>query len=606
MDQWTSIDFQGIISLDQKLIQQLKAYLDQKESFLAKSLVKSILQKDPDFFFSSAPFPLNKISKIFEDFPLLNADALKLNWIKVANELNSFLWQYTELLINCINELFQQLKQIDLKDWSPSLLHSLTKIKYLLMNRLEILIETLQFLEKKLQNYRSLSLHKSKAFLYKLFNYWLPIIDKDLVFKLINSQKFLSFQYTVFFNQFNSYIQLKTDIEKSVKKFSPYEVLQQLEIFHIQQITHLYEQIKLWDENLKLKHLPSIQVSTSLRLQFSPERVINLFKEYLEALNHKLFELSRKVKDNTLSLDSLEEDFQHLPSIQAEIHRFMALIAKYRLFLLKTDSNPYVRNRWGFSEWVTGPEPSQSKILLELEQEAEEIASLFKSFQESIQKLSSERSFIDLEEIRKEIQWNLHEIGQPLSSSHTIKIHTEKILTLLYELDELGTSHSEVVLLTSQTLSTLLRLDWKYNVLFQTSAFEPLYHLHLNIVAPIPHRAHLNRLNKFKALTDQIYNWIKTYNDQGHIQEIESDMNDIKEYLQDFLANIQRYLHRNSFEKDILFIHNVRQELLEYRYLFAHFFHLLRQSNPNERVLRQQFLFVDQYFETIESLLAHD
>ena len=81
-------------------------------------------------------------------------------------------------------------------------------------------------------------------------------------------------------------------------------------------------------------------------------------------------------------------------------------------------------------------------------------------------------------------------------------------------------------------------------------------------------------------------------------------MNDMKTYLQDFLASIQRAGKEKSsdpfFDEAIV---KFCQQLLEYRYLFGQFFLSLMNKSPDSQQLRHQFLFVDQYFETIENLL---
>jgi hypothetical protein len=81
-------------------------------------------------------------------------------------------------------------------------------------------------------------------------------------------------------------------------------------------------------------------------------------------------------------------------------------------------------------------------------------------------------------------------------------------------------------------------------------------------------------------------------------------MNDMKSYLQDFLAIIQRTLQgksKNLFLDDTL--NKLGHQLLEYRYLFGQFFTTIMIKKLERVQLRNQFIFVDQYFESMENLL---
>jgi hypothetical protein len=115
---------------------------------------------------------------------------------------------------------------------------------------------------------------------------------------------------------------------------------------------------------------------------------------------------------------------------------------------------------------------------------------------------------------------------------------------------------------------------------------------------------HAFRLERFRLLFDQIENWVEKGDVYSHVHEIELDMNDMKTYLQDFLATVQRAARDKSHDPFLdETIHKLRQQLLEYRYLFGQFFFLIMSKSLDGVQLRNQFLFVDQYFESVEILL---
>ena len=87
-------------------------------------------------------------------------------------------------------------------------------------------------------------------------------------------------------------------------------------------------------------------------------------------------------------------------------------------------------------------------------------------------------------------------------------------------------------------------------------------------------------------------------------EEIDLDIHDIKAYLQDFFAQVQRLEPEDKvvwdherFERPL---GQAAQTLLQYLYLFGHFFSHLRADHPEDRLIRKQLLFVDQYFEAID------
>jgi hypothetical protein len=200
----------------------------------------------------------------------------------------------------------------------------------------------------------------------------------------------------------------------------------------------------------------------------------------------------------------------------------------------------------------------------------------------------------------------IYDMGQPLASASMMASKAEHFVKLLNQLNELGSRDPDVVSDITPLLSNAMRADWKYNVLQDIPLFHQLYSVHINILPPITDRNHINRLRQFKKHIQQLTQWVKEKNMHAHLQEIEFDINDIKGYLQDFLAQLQRTVKDpiySTHEGKVSLIKDTAQQLLEYRYMFCNFFHHLRQNEIDEKSLRNQFLFVDQYFETIENKL---
>lgn len=615
---WKPIDFQGIVSLDTPLINQLNQYLDEKETQLSHVISKSITGPAEE---SSAPqipagIPLRfRLSEAIESFDkkiregAINKDFLPPinDWNRVKDELDAGLWTFVEILESCVIELFQQLSQISLEHWQPVLLDSVSSVKVLLMQRLEECIWTSRRLESLLRHYRKICISKhQKNSIFEMIWPWQWILDQGIISNLEKTQKYLTFRYKRFTDRFHKYVKLHGKSEESLQKFDGYKTLHFLGFDEQEKYKRIYQLLQLWEVNRVSRSLPKQEIVRTLRNAISPERAFLMFQDYFQLLKKELFQASRIIKQDAGDQQG-EEAFkfllENLETYRLETHTLGATVAKYRDFLLRTDPNPYIRARWGFTEWIVGPEPQQTKALLNFGYEVENLDTLFHHLHQSIVKGKTYLETMKIGQTNSEVQHWIHEMGQPLTSMSVMKGYADKVLNHLKELDELGTFNSYVVQFVSDILSKTMRVDWKYNVLFEIPLFYEIYNIHKGIVGPIEDRQHINRLNKFNLLINQIHEWIKKKSVTRHFQEIEQDMNDIKEYLQDFYANIQRLTGDEALSPAQLksLLRDMSQQLLEYRFIFGKFFHELRQSEVEERSLRNQFLFVDQYFESIDN-----
>jgi hypothetical protein len=579
--------------------------LDEKEFQLSYKIFHAFdepTEKIPEFF--SAQDQL-KLTDAVESIGKRTREVSgPVSWEKPVQLINQAFWEYVEVLESCTVELFQQLQQVGLDLWVPTLAETVNQIKELLVRRLDNASWNILRIEKLLKEYRwasEKSLGKS-VFWKKLLSFWKPLLDKTLAENLQKSQKYLIFNYKKFTDRYQEFRKLQEKIEGSLEKLSEYPLLHRLESSHQEKFQTLYQYLKLWELNNKSRDLPQMEIVQSLRTQFSVGRVLALFKEYYHLLYEELLHTSRELKSHT-DKHRQEELLRKNNLSRKETHFLATLIAKYRDFALRTDPDPYVRTRWGFSEWIVGPEPAQSKELLTLGYKAEDLDQMYQNLQSAIEIGSSEGELAYLNEIKTDVQNSLHEMGQPLASKTMMKSYAEKVVYQLQQLDELGSHSWSVVEYIEQTLARLLRVDWKYHVLFSLNAFDHIYSVHQNIMGPIHDRQHTNRYNRFKRLLQQIDDWVKTKTTQKHLHEIELDMNDIRGYLQDFFAYVQRIIKEVPATEKSRYIKDLYRQLLEYRYLFGKFFYELRETDSNERMMRNQFLFVDQYFESIEMKL---
>lgn len=619
---WKTIDFLGIANLDRSLVAQLTRFLDEKESALSYGIVKIVRAGLENWSkVDSLPSPefglrlsdcIETVERRFRETGMrgqlpLSADEWKAKVIEPSNEL---FWDYVEILESSVTELFQQLSQIPVEKWNVELFQAVGEIKVLLLRHIEDTTWSLRRLDQLFWEYKwSWEAQNGDYLIWakKLFNHWNTLVDSGLSDNLDKSRKFLTFNFKKFANRYREYLKLKLEAEQSAEKFESYAVYSYLDQDTRDRLRATYLLVKIWQLNNTTKALPQDLLSRTLINAISYPATYDSLRNYIKKLENAVIAQSRKFKiDPPETLFDEQGISQHQTVIngyKAEVHTLWSLIARYREFLLLTDPNPYVRTRWGFSEWTVGPEPVKAKQLMDLEFSTERLNRHLTRILDAIDNGANHTTKVV--DIKGDVYRWLHEMSQPLISKNMMKVNAERVVDTIQDFNELGSFEPESVPFVGDVLSRALRADWKYHVLFDISAFEEIYRIHTEIVGESHDRQHISRLNLFRKLIQQLNNWVQARTLNKHAYEIEQDMNDIKEGLQEFYSWVQKTLSREdmSMEMRLQQTRDVSEMLLEYRYIFGKFFHDLRENEPDEHSIRNKFLFVDQYFESVDTRL---
>jgi len=618
---FTRIDFQGIINLDRKVADQLNLYLEQKEAHLGRDLILTIQNyvQDP---LTPSPTPPDSLIRLHDSVELFGKKIHEMEarktpmtsqymWQSIADQVNRLSWNYLVILEGFITELFQQLKLIGIEYWRPELAQTVEMIKMTIMQHLEELKWMLTRMEAHLWQLRWFCEAQAGKWirLRKLFTAGQHIIDRSLKSNLLKAKKFLSFEYQKVAHLFREFLALKEEVAPSVQQLYSGMMFNQLDDDSKAKYRRLYELLKLWDLNVSSKSLPDNEVVRAIRNVISPARATQLLKDYHQSLARELFKRGLAIKQPNASGPGETQKYfvnEVLGNLRRENVSLAGTISRFRSYMLKTDADPYVKKRWVTGSFGGPSETSQTRELVDLEYESEELDRHFELLRLAIEKGPDPLEATKLEKVNLEIQRILNEMAQPLASPQMMKRNTDKLLEQTMLLNELTSFSLHVIGAVDFALSRALRYDWKYHVLFDSARFQQLYNIHLGLINPALHdRRHLSRLSTFRRLSRQILDWIKTKATNKHIHEIELDVNDIKGYLQDFLANVQRFCKEGDLKNEDFLkqINEASHQLLEYRYVFGQFFHELRECDADARYIRNQFLFVDQYFEAVDNLL---
>lgn len=612
---WRPIDFQGIIDLDGKIVEQLEQFLQEKEGRLAHQILNVI----PSSEILAPILPVSgttiKLSEALEGFTkkirLLVKSEIKdqnaregIN--KVIKDINSALWEFTEVLEGCVVELFQQVRQVPIDRWHISISHVVHAIKDVLIHYIEDLIWTIRRLERPLREYCQGMNGKPKR-----WSSWIPFrenfLDRNLLLNLQQTEKFLKGRYDTFQQHYNEYTLLSVKVEEYLHKMKSHPVLALLDVSDQNVYVDVFRLLKMIELNRHPKGDVGTDTTRALKHLTSVDNVLRVLRTYSQELKDAFFKTSLEWKsldhEGEILKEAVEKLQGKLQDYQRELQELMHTMSHYRLFILKNNPNPYMRSRWGFTEWIVGPEPAKAKKLANMIYSAEELNGHFTQFHESLARDPLIQQQIE-HHAHQEIETLLHEMGQPLISRAMMRSRGNQLLEQLKACDEVGSPHMSTVFYFENILTKVMREDWKYHVFHEFPLFHQIYSMHQGLVDYFEDPAHAFRIERFHLLFDQIKEWVEKEDVYSHVHEIELDMNDMKTYLQDFLAAIQRASKDKSHDPFLdETSYKLTHQLLEYRYLFGQFFLSITSKSQEGVQLRNQFLFVDQYFESVENLL---
>lgn len=602
---WKTFDFNTGTELNRSFLDRLQLFLERKESQISHDCL-SVLQDSTKEGHPSQKMRLAQLSGAFnslvEQLILSKPKTFSSDrWKEVAAELNTILWGHVEFLEGAIEELFFEAGRIDLQVWSQDIMDVVTEIKGILASSLDQTEVVVNGFNKALIRFRD-HVDPKKWSIKRVFER--TILDEELISSLRSSRIALENGYEKVSKLFGSLSSMKEAIVASAVKIGTMPVFSTLESEAQQNFLDLYELLKCYEKNKKELLIDEKDLLMSLRKSMSREQAFGLFRDYYHALHNELFQQSFEIKKNVVTFSSEAERknrVEQLKEIEAEVLLLGATIDHYREFLLATDPNPYVRARLGFTEWVLGPESKETKHLYKFGYSLESLHRLYNQLVESVDKGPEQES-----KTAAEIEKVLHEMGAPLLSEKRMVNLSESLITHFENINELGSFDFSLIEKMGGWLGKALRYDWRHHVLQRYPEFHEIYAIHMGLAGTVDDQLHVNRLRKFKRVLAELREWISQRETTKHTRDIELDINDVRGYLQEFLAHVQRslgdegeqQLARERMEK--LF----SRQLLEYRHLFGYFFHQLNEENVEEHLIRSKCYFVDQYFEAVDKRLV--
>ncbi len=597
MEEETATDYEGLFALTPDLVHQLQEFLQRKEADLADYLQQAFLPSPGTYHLPfinthTTDFNLSELIPSLEEMTRRLYDTQPIqerqrHWKDLRNNINKRLWNYVETLESASTELYEELSLIGFDRWRSELFENLKKINSDLLRRLEDLKLIIHKLEKILWEYRSIKESRGQWGILERFQFWFTdTLDKELKTNVDKTEQFLKLKFKDFSDKFDAYCKVDPIVSETLDRCGDYLIIKKMERSSQDRIILLEVLLKCWEAAKSKYKILQDDIARSIYQSVNINRVPALFKEYSTAIKKALFETGRSFKNGDLfALKPMLDEGIGL--IRKELKGFKSAASLYR-------------------EFIQNKDPTQANELVHIIYELQHQDQLYEKLTASLARFDDPEQGPYQESLHKEIEGILHTMGQPLISRKGMRSQTHVLVPRLQDCDELGSSQESIIDFMGEVLNKALRLDWKYQTLQEVPGFHELVAYHLGLLGPIQDRSHINRYGKFKKIIQHIEQWVKGGKTYRHVDEIELDMNDIKEYLQDFLASIQRSI-REIPQQDKETLRERRgiysQMLLEYRYLFANFFNILRQQGDEGEYIRNQFQYIDRYFDAIEMQL---
>ena len=396
-----------------------------------------------------------------------NSLSKKISSESLGKQLSDLIWEWVDWLDVGVGNWIERVKGVLVELWVHGCWGEVEKEVFVLQKILEDLLQFLQKMEALLNAYANVFGEKKKKHFFQV----LPWLDSYLEKRVQELRQFLQGQMGIFTEGWAHYqkekekwslpVQSKTVLEVSEEQYRDYENF--FTLLALQENPGLHP--KMLEE----------PICRTLRKYVKPAK--NFFVSAVERFRLHLCTLSHEWKRENMANTDLFAWQSKVACLVEEMTRLSQCMGRFRTFLLTHDPNPYLRARWGFTEWVAGPESAIAKQMVVSIEQVEELRATGERFlcslrQDRVEKLQVEESAWHT------IQHILHQMGSPVISLADTQILAERFVEQFSLWDEFGAFASVRVMETGRFLSAALREDWKFFSLSQLARFRELYQWH--------------------------------------------------------------------------------------------------------------------------------
>ena len=536
-------------SIEKEQVGHLRRFLEERERELAGCMCHAFaMEETPD--------------TISEAFRLIERRIVQKGvWEGVIDTLNVCLWDYLSVLEGGAAELFQCVDRLLLCDWTEDHFEAILGLTETLKGHQRRLKHTIDRLEDLLWEYRWIADPEAPSnwLVRKLVRASQCLLDTDLGRNLHKSQRFLQSRYATFADRYIEYARLNRGAEEALEKIREFCIFQSLDRRAQESYLFIYRLLRIWEQDIQGKSLLLEDLGRAMKCGQSPESVLAYLQIYYRFLQDDLFSTSIQIKQGM----NIAQSVERMRAAQREHHQLERFVARFREFLLRTDPNPYVRSRWGFSEWVMGPEPEVSKKLRRLEFDLEAFDKIYELFFGALSR-NREADQTALVEIKR----ILHQMAQPMATRHAMQGYAENLVASLRDLDELGSARMEIIDEADEVLLMAMEGDWRYVTLWGLNDFHEIVKIHRQLLERSRPTVAMGIPGSLDNQMQQIVRWAHQGHLSKHLAELDALVMDWQEYL-------------TSKSRD--------DRHFEARYQLGRFFYDLQYFGSEGQLVRQAF-----------------
>lgn len=500
-------DFHRIKDDQEKAVSEVNHYLQEEEKWLLDSILQAFhinLEEEAVSEDSSSRFS-EVIDAVVERIDQIASEKLsKLSpkeFDVVIAHINAAFRHYEEILEGCAAQLFHELEKIRVDELEEDTLKGVEAVKVRLLDQIDSCVSQIRRLEKKLSECAG-GVQSKWSFVASVSRFFRSILDKSIIAKLKKIKQMVVQGYMQLCKRHNEYRKLNETASTRLAKLENFVIFHRLPAEVQQEFTEIYRLIKIRQLNAKSSDLLGLELDRVLKDTVSVDRATDIFEAYFGAIENEIYTMRREMTH--MSAEELQEGdrrkelLKSIKSARREVHVLGSLVLKFRDFVLATHPDPYVRARLGFSERTVGPEPKETKSLMQLGLKVETLDKRYERLAEAIeefepqQRRAAELGYFD------EIIGDLERLSWEAKAAEEATLYYQTFLSELQEVQDRYSFDRYRLMGIEKVLRLALRLD-HFHVLIDERRFQDIYDTHIKIRGPVPNveqRKRLKALNK--------------------------------------------------------------------------------------------------------------
>lgn len=509
-------DFQKIRDNRDQAVDEVNKYLREEENWLLDSILQAfhISAEEHDGVVPIVDKGASRFSAVIdavmERIDLISEQKLSKLTSKefdvVIAHINAAFRHYEEILEGCAAQLFHELEKIRVDELSGETLKGVLTVKDHMIQQVDDCISHMRRLERKLGECAD-GVRSRWSLVASVSRFFRSILDRSIVAKLKKIKQMVSQGYAQLQLRYGEYQKLNNSALVWMTKLDRFQVFHKLPADKQQEFTEIYRLVKVRELNKRGSDLLGLELDRILKETISVDQATRIFDAYFQKLEAEIYSLRRDLTqcsvETLLEAAYKSEVNGRIQEHRREVHLLGSLILKFRDFVLSTHPDPYVRARLGFSERTVGPEPEDTKSLMQLGLRVEALDKRYSKLSHAVEEYEREEAQSEDLGYFDEIIGDLERLSWEAKTREEAQLYYQTFLVELQEVQELYSFDRFRVMGMEKVLRLALRLD-HFHVLVDERKLCELYETHTMIRGPVPNMEQRKRLKELIKLNQEL------------------------------------------------------------------------------------------------------